>query len=353
MIHYLKRAYSFIRTRPAVRIILQALVSTVLIAALVVLAQRSNLMENLRMLQPSALVLGGLLQLIAFSINGRRWQILLENFGIHDRLSNLTELYFIGMFFSIFLPTGTGGDAVRMYDVARRSGKPAQAVVATLQERLAGLGISLLIGLGATFYYLSLLPAQARLWIILIQACGVIGITLLLYPALLFALIRPVLRRFGDRPAFIRLATHAFTQRIVGAIQPIAEAPALPAHKLAELLGIATAATLLGMGSYYVVGQSLQIPLSLIAYCLIVPLVWIIRMVPVSLNGLGLTEGSFVFLLGLFAVPQGKALALALAALGIQTCCALLGGLLLAIRVARGTWTSPRQAAQPTEGKAL
>jgi len=89
------------------------------------------------------------------------------------------------------------------------------------------------------------------------------------------------------------------------------------------------------------------------AYCLIVPLVWIIKMVPVSLNGLGLTEGSFVFLMGLFAVPEGKALALAVAALGIQTCCALLGGLLLAIRIVRGTWTSPRQAARPTEGKAL
>jgi uncharacterized protein (TIRG00374 family) len=353
MTRYLKRAYTFVRGRAALRIILQALVSIVLIAALVVLAQRSNLLESLRMLQPSALILGASLQLIAFTINGRRWQILLENFHIHERLSSLTELYFIGMFFSIFLPTGTGGDAVRMYDVAQRSGKPAQAVVATLQERLVGLGISLVIGLGAAFYYLAILPAQARIWIILIQACGAFTIALLLYPALLFALARPILLHVGKRPAFIRLTSRAFVQRIIGAMRPIVEAPALPAHKLAELLGIATAATLLGMGSYYVIGQSLQIPVSLIGYCLIVPLVWIIRMVPVSLNGLGLTEGSFVFLMGLFAVSQGKALALALAALGIQTCCALLGGLLLAIRVARGTWSSPRQAAQPTEGKAL
>jgi glycosyltransferase 2 family protein len=351
MINHLKRAYRFISARAALRIVLQTLVSIILIAALVVLAQRSNMLESLQMLQPSALILGGVLQLIAFTINGRRWQILLENFGIHERLVTLTELYFIGMFFSIFLPTGTGGDAVRMYDVARRSGKPAQAVVATLQERVAGLGISLLIGLVATSYYLSLLPAQARIWIILIQACGAFGIILLLYPTLLFTVVRQVVRRYGERPAFIRFATHPFTQRIIGTIRPIVEAPALPAHKLAELLGIATTATLLGMASYYVIGQSLQIPINIMAYCLIVPLVWIIRMVPVSLNGLGLTEGSFVFLMGLFAVPEGKALALALAALGIQTCCALFGGLLLAIRVARGTWTSPHQVAQPTAGR--
>jgi len=353
MINFLKRAYRFISARTALRIVLQTLVSVILIAVLVVLAQRSHMLESLQMLQPSALILGGVLQLIAFTINGRRWQILLGNFGIHERLATLTELYFIGLFFSIFLPTGTGGDAVRMYDVARRSGKPAQAVVATLQERLAGLGVSLLIGLVATLYYLSVLPAQARLWIIIIQACGAFGIILLLYPTLLFAIVRQILRRYGARPAFIRFAARPFIQRIISAIRPIVEAPALPAHKFAELLGIAATATLLGLGAYYVVGQSLQIPISLMAYCLIVPLVWIIKMVPVSLNGLGLTEGSFVFLMGLFAVPQGKALALAVAALGIQTCCALLGGLLLAIRVARGTWISPRQAAQPTEGKAL
>jgi hypothetical protein len=177
--------------------------------------------------------------------------------------------------------------------------------------------------------------------------------TLLLYPALLFATVKRFWHRHGDRPVLARLAAHPLTVRLVQALRPIADAPLLPLSKLAQLLGIALAATLLGMGMYYVLGQSLQIPLGMMAYCLVLPLVWIIRMVPVSLNGLGLTEGSFVFLMmRLFAVPEGKSLALALAVLGIQTCCALLGGLLLAIRVARGTWTSPRQAARPAEGEA-
>src|SRR5215207_782568 len=130
---------------------------------LVTLAQRSNLLASLMMLQPWALISAVALQIIAFLINGRRWQIVLEHFGIHERLTTLTALYFIGMFFSLFLPTGAGGDAVRIYDVARRSHRTAQAIVDTLQERLAGLGISLLVGLAATLVYLPLVPAQLRI----------------------------------------------------------------------------------------------------------------------------------------------------------------------------------------------
>src|SRR5205807_9617058 len=76
--------------------------------------------------------------------------------------------------------------------------------------------------------------------------------------------------------------------------------------------------------------------IDLAAWCLVVPLVWVVRMLPVSFNGIGVGEGAFVFLAGLFAVPSDSALALSLTVLGVQTGVALVGGLLLAIRVVRG-----------------
>jgi len=352
LISQLKRSYSFLVARPALRVALQAGVSILLIVALVLLARRSNMLASLTALEPQALLIAGALQFIAFLINGRRWQILLEHFGIYERLVTLTTLYFIGMFFSLFLPTGTGGDAVRMYDVARRSRRAPQAVVATLQERLVGLGTSLLVGLAATLFYLPLVPPKLRVWIIIIQVFGALGITLLLYPALLFAIVRRLWRHYGERPALSRLAAHPLVARFVGTIRPVVDAPPLPPFKLAQLLGIALAATMLGMGMYYILGQSLKIPIGFMAYCLVVPMVWIIRMVPVSLNGLGLTEGSFVFLMGLFAIPEGKTLALALAVLGIQTCCALFGGVLLAWRIGRGTWSNVRHTAAEQSAEA-
>jgi len=82
-------------------------------------------------------------------------------------------------------------------------------------------------------------------------------------------------------------------------------------------------------------------------------MVWIVRMAPISLNGIGVSEGSFVFLIGLFNVPADQALALALAILGVMTSTALLGGLLLALRIARGTWAGRHSAGLEPVGEAL
>jgi hypothetical protein len=131
---------------------------------------------------------------------------------------------------------------------------------------------------------------------------------------------------------------------LVGAIRPIAELPPLKPLKLALLLGIASMSVLMGVGMYYVIGRSMGMQAGFMAFCLVVPMVWIVRMAPVSLNGIGVSEGSFVFLIGLFSVPSDQALVLALAILGVMTSGALLGGLLLALRIARGTWSSTRGA---------
>jgi uncharacterized protein (TIRG00374 family) len=345
MIAGLTRVYSFFARRRWLRVLLQLVVSLALLALLVGLASRADLVKTFRMLQPASIVFALALQVVAFVLNSRRWQLLLANVGISQRLGDLAVLYYIGQFFSLFLPTGTGGDVVRAYDVGRRSGLFTQAALATLQERLLGLGASLAIGLVAAIYYLPLVPAQLRVWIAIMQLVGAAGITLLLYPAVLFAIVERFWRAQRWRPALGRISERPLIARIIGVLQPIAELPPLRPLRLAALLGLAIVAVLLGIAMYYVIGLSLGIQIGFMAFCLVVPLVWIIRMAPVSLNGLGVGEGAFVFLIGLFAVPADQALVLALAFLGIQSCCALFGGLLLALRMARGSWAGTRRAA--------
>jgi hypothetical protein len=64
--------------------------------------------------------------------------------------------------------------------------------------------------------------------------------------------------------------------------------------------------------------------------------VWVIKMVPVSLGGLGVGEVSIVYLLReIFEAETSPATAVAVGYLALQICVALLGGLLLAIRVMR------------------
>lgn len=342
MLSGITRVCRLIGSRPWMRVTLQALVSLGLLGLLVYLAQRGNVAASFRALDAGTIALACGIQVAACVLNSYRWQLLLRHGQVQERLRSLVAIYFVGQFFSLFLPTSTGGDAVRVYQVARRQGRLAQTLLATLQERLLGLGAAMLIGLAATVYYLPLLPSSLQLWAVVLQVTGTVGITLLIYPALLLAVSRWLSGLLGPGNRLHRLAARPLAARVMQAFQRIAGLPALPLGYLTLVLSLAAGGVLMGIGSYAVLGQALDIEAGFTMFCLVVPLVWIVRMLPVSLNGVGLGEGAFVCLLGLFAVPSDKALTLALAILGLQTAVALAGGVLLAALMLSGRWAVAR-----------
>src|SRR5262245_16807884 len=75
-----------IAKRSWVRVLVQALVSLGLIGVLVVAVQSTNLLASFRAIQPSAIALAAGLQILAFVLNSLRWQLLLANGGIAERL---------------------------------------------------------------------------------------------------------------------------------------------------------------------------------------------------------------------------------------------------------------------------
>lgn len=320
-------------SRPRVRLAVQALVSLSLIAALISAAQGGAVRDSLKLLRPETLALAAGLQVAAFILNSWRWQLLLRHLQIRESLIRLTDLYFIGSFCSLFLPSSAGGDAVRIYEVARRSGRTPQTIVATLQERILGLGASLFLGLVATLYYLPLLPTEMRLGVLLLELGGATAAVALLFPAPLLRLGRGL----WQSPSVMKLTNRPMVARLVERLRPLVEVPSLSVTQLVKLCAVALVSVLFGMWMCSTLAAGLGMDTPFLAFCLVVPLVWVVRLLPVSLNGIGVGEGAFVYLLGLFSVPKGQALALALVLLGLQSSVALLGGLLLIVRMVRRT----------------
>ena len=311
------------------RIAIQTIVSIGLLVLLGVLARRYHVWDSIRVIDRGDVALAGAALLIACVVNSVRWKLLLHNAGIDRPLRELTGLYVIGIFFSMFLPTGTGGDVVRVYELARRSGKLAAAVVATLQERLLGLGMSMLIGLGASIYYFDRLPPSLRVWVLLAQIAGPVGVALLLYP---MVFMRPFAVLWRGAPRGI--VEHKIVGRIAAMVTSLTAVPPLPPLRLLTVLLVSAIGVTLSISVYWLLGRSLGVGVGLGGFLLVVPLVWVIRLAPVSLGGLGVGESAMTVLLGkLFGVPQGPAMALAFAFLAMQICLALLGGLVLAVRV--------------------
>jgi len=87
----------------------------------------------------------GLFEMLA----GVRWQILLRVQGIRISWWRMYGLLMVGLFFSLFIPGGTGGDLVKGYYLLKEApvGRKTSAALSVVMDRLLGLlGVALLTG---------------------------------------------------------------------------------------------------------------------------------------------------------------------------------------------------------------
>jgi glycosyltransferase 2 family protein len=253
-----------------------------------------------------------------------RWRLLLSAKGIDAPIAWLTRTYFVALFAGQFLPAAIGGDAVRAVELGRRTRDAPEAVASVLIDRLVGL-LSLVIfaitavavGGGSTRRP-GVLAAEAAFGV---AAAGALA---LLFSSRLRGVVARALepRSDGHRLAaggrfYDALHTyrgHRGTLALVGALALVVQAARV------GVIALLTRAL------------SLDVPDSVIL--LTGPVVFASLALPVSLNGIGVREGVFVYFLhGYAARPQAVALGLAFYAAGTIT--ALGGAAVLAVRFAR------------------
>ncbi len=83
---------------------------------------------------------------------------------------------------------------------------------------------------------------------------------------------------------------------------------------------------------HYLLSRAIGIELGFIDYFYVVPVALFVMLIPISINGIGVRESMFVFLLGSMGVAKSDALVLSLLAFSIFLAHGLMGGLVLASR---------------------
>jgi uncharacterized protein (TIRG00374 family) len=235
------------------------------------------------------------LSLAGIVVRAYRWRLLLNALDMRPSLARLTALYFVGTFFNNFLPTGVGGDVVRVYELAQESKRPAAAVGTVLLDRASGLLVLFLIALVALAFSYPLVSPQIAAAIVWLFVAGWGGSA--------FVLQRHWLQRLG----LWRWAEKVDLLR--GAYEAVI---ACGARAIGSAMGVSLELNVLLMAMNVLIARSLGVQISLWYFLLFVPIISFLLVLPVSLSGLGVRESGYVYLFGQAGVPAHLALSLSL-----------------------------------------
>ena len=308
-----------------------------LVAFLYARVDRGGLLAALRGVDLRLVVL--ILALFFFNtlLSSVKWRILLHADGIRVPLPALVVSYLVGTFFNLFLPSNIGGDAYRVYDVARLSDRPAHAFASVFADRLTGFAALVTLGLLAALAAYPLLPDRR-----LLVPVGAAFAAILF---LLWALTQERLLRWGmaatrvDRLARLR----DFFDKFMASIRVYRTHPGL----LGQVLGLSFLFQGTAVVCIWLMARALHIGAPLLLFFAFVPLISLLEALPISVYGLGVRDAAYVLFFAQAGVQREQALAMALLYVALTLVYALSGGLLFVLRP-RPAQPSPRPPASAT-----
>jgi uncharacterized protein (TIRG00374 family) len=256
-----------------------------------------------------------------------RWQKLLEARGIRERFGWLSRAYLVSYTAGQVLPTAVGGDASRVYESSRRHpGRLGDLTAIVLLERALG-GVATLT-LAAVGFALAVgqYDVGAYLWIEGAFVVGTIVLGVVFFSDSARGLLRrfvPLLRRLHvERPLrALYEGVHAFRGRV-----------RLMVWISLLTLGVQAVRVL----AIWMAGRSVGIHLSPRPYYVMGPLLFLVILVPFTINGLAVREAFFVSFLTELGVQKEPALATGFLFFVVTIALALPGAVILAVENLRG-----------------
>jgi len=229
-----------------------------------------------------------------------RWQLLLRAREIDEGLAWLLRAYFVSYAVGQILPTSVGGDASRIFETTRRHpGQVSPITGSVLLERalggaitllLAGVGLVLAIGHYDVGPYLWI----EALFVVLTIGAGFVFFSRRVRRWLRFAL--PLVRR-------LRLETPA--RAVYDGIHGYRD-------HVPTLVVVCGATLVVQVGRILAIwasGKAVGIDISVRPYFVLGPLLFLVMLVPFTINGLAVREAFFVSFLGRIGVDADAAFA--------------------------------------------
>lgn len=275
-------------------------------------------------MNPTWLGLAILMQFAGPALIAWRWQGLLAVQDVRPGWRYLYISMLVSTFFRQFLPSTVGGDVIRGYDAWKAGASPGFAATSLLVDRLLGLITLAIFAIVALGLFPDIAGRIAGIWLW-------VGMGLAALLTCLGLMIAPETRLTQSAGHAIARLPGPVARKLTKIFEALG---AFRGHPLAVLrgLGISVLLQINVVSFYWALGRGLGIEIGYEAFYAIVPLAIFVMMAPISINGIGLREGIFIYLFGLWSVGEVEALALAWMEYGIFLAFGLLGGAVYALR---------------------
>ena len=242
---------------------------------------------------PWWLALSAVLTLVTVPPMAWRWQLLLAVRGVHERLLWLTRAYFVSYAVGQVLPTSVGGDASRIFETSRRHpGQITPITGSVLLERALGGAVTLLLAGVGLLLAIGRYPIGPYLWIEVLFVVATLAAGVVFFS-------RSVRRRLAFLlPYARRLRVETPARAVYDGIHGYRD----HAGTL-FVVSLVTLAQLSRIVAIYASARAVGIDLSLLPYIVLGPLLFLVMLVPFTVNGIGVREAFFVSFLGKLGVP--------------------------------------------------
>jgi glycosyltransferase 2 family protein len=258
-----------------------------------------TLLTTLTRLDVAIVLIGLIVGVFGILVSSYQWKSLLNGEQIHIDLAKLINLYFVGIAFNHFLPTGMGGDVVKAYYVSREGGSNATSASAVLMSRVTGLFGMFIVSISALLFWHTSFPREIVIpfLLLVLAACAAIA----------FAVFSvSILPRFFEG----RWAQWPIFASIISFGNALSVSIRRP-----RSMGTATLYGVLfhieTCLNYYIYAVALHMHVPLSFYLVAIPFVTLVAFLPISINGFGLREGVFVYTFSIIHILPATSLLLA------------------------------------------
>jgi len=279
--------------------ILKLLVSVGLIWLFLRQIDLADVERAARTAQPIYLMAAVLLFTVSNLLGAIQWGYLLRVQDIHLPARRVVSLYFVGVFFNNFLVSNIGGDAVRVYDLSRTTGKGSQSFAATFLDRFVGLFVLILFSLVS-------FSVNPELW-----SPGIAIPMVSLVSALTGILVFGFSRRLSGW--IVGMAERFAPEKVVSLLQGVRDgfiAYRTEYGVIVRVLIVASGVQLTRVGVYYAVGHGMSLDIGFDHFLIFIPLIAIVAAIPISFGGIGVRENLGAILFGRVGVDPAAALAM-------------------------------------------